>query len=116
MPGIGGMETLNRMKESNASAEVIVLTGHPDIDDAIQAMKLGAYDYLTKPARLAEVEEVLKRAAEKKRLQQENVALKRIVAQHEGSSRILGRSPAIGVSVSTVFDGPLVEKDDGPPA
>ncbi len=95
MPGIGGVETLKRMKEAGVSAEVIVLTGHPDIDDAIQAMKLGAYDYLTKPARLSEVEEVLKRAAEKKRLQKENVALKRIVAQKEGSSRILGRSPAI---------------------
>src|SRR3990172_91680 len=102
MPGIGGMETLNRMKESNASAEVIVLTGHPDIDDAIQAMKLGAYDYLTKPARLSEVEEVLKRAAEKKRLQRENLALKRIVAQKEGLSRILGRSQAIWGVLQTI--------------
>src|SRR3990167_9374007 len=58
MPGMGGMEALKRMKEAGLSAEVIVLTGHPDIDDAIQAMKLGAYDYLTKPARLSEVEEI----------------------------------------------------------
>ena len=59
------METLKRMREAGVAAEVIILTGHPDIDDAIHAMKLGAYDYLTKPARLAEVEELLKRAAEK---------------------------------------------------
>ncbi len=95
MPGIGGMETLKGMKDAGVSAEVIVLTGHPDIDDAIQAMKLGAYDYLTKPARLSEVEEVLKRAAEMGRLKKENVALKRIVAQKEGPTRILGQSPAI---------------------
>jgi len=95
MPGMGGMEALKRMKEAGLSAEVIVLTGHPDIDDAIQAMKLGAYDYLTKPARLSEVEEVLKRAAEKKRLQKENVALRRMVAQTEGPPLILGGSPAI---------------------
>src|SRR3990172_1113574 len=49
MPGIGGMEALRRIRDSGASAEVVVLTGHPDVDSAIQAMKLGAYDYLTKP-------------------------------------------------------------------
>ncbi|MFZ1058601.1 MAG: sigma-54 dependent transcriptional regulator, partial [Candidatus Rokuibacteriota bacterium] len=102
MPGLGGMETLKRMKEAGVSAEVIILTGHPDIDDAIEAMKLGAYDYLTKPARLSEVEEVLKRAAEKRRLQKENVALKRIVAQKEGPSLILGRSAAIYSVLQTI--------------
>src|SRR3990170_2282694 len=102
MPGMGGMETLKRMNEAGVSAEVVVLTGHPDIDDAIQAMKLGAYDYLTKPARLAEVEELLKRAAEKKELQRENVALKRMVAQKEGSALILGRSSAIRALLDTI--------------
>ena len=102
MPGLGGMETLKRMREAGVTAEVIILTGHPDIDDAIQAMKLGAYDYLTKPARLAEVEEVLKRAAEKKRLQRENVALKRMVAQKEGPPLILGRSSAIRALLDTI--------------
>ena len=102
MPGLGGMETLKRMKEAGVAAEVIILTGHPDIDDAIQAMKLGAYDYLTKPARLAEVEELLKRAAEKKELQRENVALKRMVAQKEGSALILGRSSAIRALLDTI--------------
>lgn len=102
MPGLGGMEILTRMKETGVSAEVIILTGHPDIDDAIQAMKLGAYDYLTKPARLAEVEEVLKRAAEKKRLQIENVALKWRVDQAEGPPLILGQSPLIHSLLQTI--------------
>jgi DNA-binding NtrC family response regulator len=102
MPGLGGMETLKRMKEAGVAAEVIILTGHPDIDDAIHAMKLGAYDYLTKPARLAEVEELLKRAAEKRQLQRENVALKRMVAQKEGSPLILGRSSAIRALLDTI--------------
>src|SRR3989337_3562532 len=92
MPGLRGMETLKRMKEAGVSAEVIILTGHPDIDDAIQAMKLGAYANLTTPARLAEVEELLKRAAETKEVQRENVALKRMVAPKQGSALILGRS------------------------
>jgi DNA-binding NtrC family response regulator len=102
MPGLGGMETLKRMKEAGVAAEVIILTGHPDIDDAIQAMKLGAYDYLTKPARLAEVEELLKRAAEKRQLRRENVALKRMVAQKEGPPLILGRSAAIRALLDTI--------------
>lgn len=102
MPGLGGMETLKRMREAGVAAEVIILTGHPDIDEAIHAMKLGAYDYLTKPARLAEVEELLKRAAEKKQLQRENVALKRMVAQKEGPPLILGRSAAIRALLDTI--------------
>lgn len=95
MPGMGGMEALKRMQQAGVAAQVVVLTGYPTIDDAIQAMKLGAYDYLTKPARIAEVEEVLKRAAEKRRLEKENLALKRMVAQKAPPPLILGRSPAI---------------------
>ncbi len=95
MPGMGGMEALKRMQQAGVAAQVVVLTGYPTIDDAIQAMKLGAYDYLTKPARIAEVEEVLKRAAEKQRLEKENLALKRMVAQKAPPPLILGRSPAI---------------------
>ena len=102
MPGMGGLETLKRMKEAGVSAEVVILTGYPDIDDAIKAMKLGAYDYLTKPARLSEVEEVLKRAAEKRRLERENVALKRMVAQKEPAPLILGRSPTIRTLLQTI--------------
>jgi len=95
MPGMGGMEALKRMQQAGVSAPVVVLTGYPTIDDAVQAMKLGAYDYLTKPARIAEVEEVLERAAEKRRLEKENLALKRMVAQKAPPPLILGRSPAI---------------------
>src|SRR5574341_1000389 len=81
MPGMGGMEVLRRIRESETSAEVVILTGHPDVSTAIEAMKLGAYDYLTKPFKLAEVEEVLRRAAERRRLRKENEALRRMVAQ-----------------------------------
>lgn len=95
MPGIGGMEALRRIRESGTSAEVVILTGHPDVDSAINAMKLGAYDYLTKPFKLSALEEVLRRAAERKRLRQENTALRRMVAQGEPAPIIVGQSPAI---------------------
>jgi len=92
MPGIGGMEALRRIRESGAEAEVVILTGHPDVDSAITAMKLGAYDYLTKPFKLAELEEVLRRASERKHLQLENAALRRMVDQREPPPVIVGQS------------------------
>lgn len=95
MPGLGGVETLRRIRASGVTAEVVVLTGHPDVDTAIEAMKLGAYDYLTKPFKLSEVEGVLKRAAEKRQLQRENIALRRIVDQGDTGHVILGESSAM---------------------
>jgi DNA-binding NtrC family response regulator len=102
MPGIGGLEALRRIRESGASAEVVVLTGHPDVTSAIEAMKLGAYDYLTKPFKLGEVELVLRRAAERRQLTQENAALRRMVAQRSPSPLLLGRSGAMAAVLATV--------------
>jgi len=102
MPGIGGLEALRRVRESGASAEVVVLTGHPDVTTAIEAMKLGAYDYLTKPFKLAEVEIVLRRAAERRRLTQENTALRRMVAQRGQPPLVLGQSGAMAAVLATV--------------
>ncbi len=95
MPGLGGMETLRRLRGSGVTAEVVVLTGHPEIESAIEAMKLGAFDYLTKPFKLSDVEAVLRRAAEKRQLQEENTALRRMVGQAEDASAILGEGPAM---------------------
>ncbi|MFQ5847395.1 MAG: sigma-54-dependent transcriptional regulator [Candidatus Methylomirabilales bacterium] len=92
MPGLGGMETLRRLRGTGVTAEVVVLTGHPEVESAIEAMKLGAYDYLTKPFKLSEVEAVLRRAAEKRQLQEENTALRRMVGQRGDDAVILGES------------------------
>jgi DNA-binding NtrC family response regulator len=102
MPGIGGLEALRRIRDSGASAEVVVLTGHPDVTSAIEAMKLGAYDYLTKPFKLAEVELVLRRAAERRQLAQENAALRQMVAQRGPSPLLLGGSEAMAAVLATV--------------
>ncbi len=102
MPGIGGLEALRRIRESGTSAEVVVLTGHPDVTTAIEAMKLGAFDYLSKPFKLAEVEIVLRRAAERRQLTQENTALRRMVAQGDRPPVVLGRSRAMADVLATV--------------
>ncbi|RPI09684.1 MAG: sigma-54-dependent Fis family transcriptional regulator [Zetaproteobacteria bacterium] len=101
MPGIGGLEALRRIRESGATAEVVVLTGHPDVTTAIEAMKLGAYDYLTKPFKLVEVELVLRRAAERRRLAHENAALRRMVTQGGLPPIVLGRSRAMAEVLAT---------------
>jgi DNA-binding NtrC family response regulator len=102
MPGMGGMEALRRIRDSGASAEVVVLTGHPDVNTAIEAMKLGAYDYLTKPFKLAEVEEVLRRAAERRRLRSENAALRRMVTQREPPPLLVGKAQTMLAVLETV--------------
>ncbi len=102
MPGMGGMEALRQVRASGTSAEVVILTGHPDVSTAIEAMKLGAYDYLTKPFKLAEVEVVLRRAAERNRLQRENLALRRMVAQRTPPVPMVGMSPAMRSVLETI--------------
>ena len=59
MPGMDGMATLKEMKKQNLEIQTLVLTGHGDIGTALEAMKLGAYDYLTKPCEIDELEEKL---------------------------------------------------------
>jgi DNA-binding NtrC family response regulator len=106
MPGMGGMEALRRIRAAGFGVEVVILTGHPDVATAIEAMKLGAYDYLTKPFKLAEVEVVLRRAAERKHLRRESGAsladAPRPAAEPAGPPIILGQSSAMAALLATV--------------
>ena len=76
LPDGSGLDVLRRVVEEDLPMESIVLTGYATVDTALQAMKLGAYDYLTKPARVDELEVLVQKAAEKARLRRENVALR----------------------------------------
>jgi len=76
LPDGSGLDVLRRIVEEALPTEVIVLTGYATVETALQAMKLGAYDYQTKPARIDELEVVVEKAAEKARLRQENAALR----------------------------------------
>ncbi|GIW72582.1 MAG: acetoacetate metabolism regulatory protein AtoC [Planctomycetota bacterium] len=67
MPGLHGMEVLREARRAGAGAEVIVLTGHGTIESVVEAMKLGAFDYLTKPCRLDELELLVRRAGARRR-------------------------------------------------
>ena len=92
MPGIGGLKTLKRAKKIDPEIEVIMLTGQATIDSAVESMKMGAYDYITKPCRLNELDILLKKAYEKKQLTKENVSLKRLATSKEQDKVMISQS------------------------
>lgn len=95
MPVMNGIETLKRVKETEATTEVIVLTGQGSIENAVQAIKSGAYDYLTKPCRLSELDALLQKALEKRQLNRENVHLRRLIERNRKIPVMIGNSTAM---------------------
>jgi Response regulator containing CheY-like receiver, AAA-type ATPase, and DNA-binding domains len=77
MPGIGGIETLRRIKEMDPAITILIVTGYPSIDSAVRAIKLGAYDYITKPFTPDVLRVAINRALERKSLLTENLQLRR---------------------------------------
>src|SRR5437773_1438211 len=94
MPGLGGLETLKRIREADSPCEVVVLTGQPDYDDCVTAMKSGAFHYLCKPTEPALIEDALQRAVDHLRLRRENAALLRMLGPASAAD-FVGESPAI---------------------
>ena len=76
MPEMDGLEVLRHVREESMPPEVIIITGNGTIETAISAIKLGAYDYLSKPYRMAEIDVLVRRAWEKRQLSKENVQLR----------------------------------------
>jgi two-component system response regulator AtoC len=93
LPDASGLEVLKWVKVADLDTEVIVLTGHAEVETAVEAMRLGAYDFVAKPWRNAELLEILAKAAEKKALRRENQALKEVMTRRDGLPRIVGDSP-----------------------
>jgi two-component system NtrC family response regulator len=95
MPGIDGIGVIAKCKETSPETEAVVLTGKSTLETAIAALRHGAFDYLTKPCRLIEIESLLNRVAEKKQLEQKNRALEHQVRRLEGSPRLIGATPGM---------------------
>jgi DNA-binding NtrC family response regulator len=93
LPGAGGIEALRRIKERRPEALVIVVTGYGTVQSAVQAMKIGAYDYVTKPFSLDELKLLLERVVNHLRLKSENRMLREKVKSKQGFGGIVGRSP-----------------------
>ena len=95
MPKIGGLEVLQRVKESHPDIDVIMITGLSEIETAVQAMKLGAFDYLPKPFDPDELKLVVQRALERRQLLRENLDLKHEVSAKYRLENIIGSSPGM---------------------
>src|SRR5882762_2513482 len=93
MPGLNGIDVIARAKELCPDAEAVVLTGKSSVESAIAALRHGAFDYLTKPCKLAELETLLERVLQKRELTNKYRALKRRLERVEGPTRLVGDSP-----------------------
>ena len=93
MPKIDGLEVLQRVKETHPDIDVIMVTGLSQIDTAVRAMKLGAFDYLPKPFDPDELKLVVHRALERRQLLQENINLKNEIGSRYRFENIIGSSP-----------------------
>ncbi|HJV66617.1 MAG TPA: sigma-54 dependent transcriptional regulator [Geomonas sp.] len=95
LPDMSGLDILSRIKENSPRTEVILVTGNASAETAVQAMKNGAFDYITKPLNLDQLRIVLEKALEKKRLLKENVYLRKQLREKYEFSNIIGNSQAM---------------------
>jgi DNA-binding NtrC family response regulator len=95
MPGLTGIEVLEQLKQVSPDTEVVIMTGHASVETAIDAVRLGAFDYITKPCKLAQIETILRKVVEKRELKHQNLALQTRVEAAEGPTDLVGHSPAM---------------------
>ena len=95
MPGGSGWDVIDYLRENSPETDYVISTGHGSMDDAIRAIRMGAYDFLPKPVTLFEISAVLQRIGEKKALENKNTALESRLQQVEGRSDLIGESAAM---------------------
>jgi DNA-binding NtrC family response regulator len=93
MPGMNGIQLLEKINAGNKDIVTILVTGYSSIESAVDAMRKGAYDYLTKPLDVNKLEVTLKNAIENKQLRSENTRLKKKIKETFDPSHLIGYSP-----------------------
>src|SRR5256885_15212513 len=95
MPGASGLDVLRETKQADATIPVLLLTAYGSVEEAVAAMKDGAFDFLQKPVDLDHLKLLVKRAAEQQELQRENLLLRAEYAVRYGFPRIVGEHASI---------------------
>jgi len=119
MSGMDGLGLLRELRRRDGQLQAIVLTGHGSIPTAIKAMKLGAYNYLTKPCKLAELDAVVEKACEQARLLREHALLKDALRYSHPDQGLLGESAQmkqVRQLIAKVADSPsnvLIQGESG---
>ena len=111
MPEMDGLEVLRHVREEPSPPEVIIITGNGTIETAITAIKLGAYDYLAKPYRMAEIDVLVRRAWEKRQLSKENALLQSRLSRVDAVPEVLTQYAPMQAVLSLVE---RVAKSDSP--
>ena len=93
LPDMNGLDILKNIKEKDPNALVLIITAYGTIKDAVEALKLGAFDYITKPFALEEFNLIIKRALEVKELRDENIRLKKNLSECYSFPNVIGDSP-----------------------
>jgi two-component system response regulator HydG len=99
---VSGLEALERIKEFNPAIPITIMTAYSSVETAVEALKKGAYDYLTKPLDFDKLRLTIERAMEHVRLKEENRILKENLGKHFDMQNIIGRSPAMLSLLETV--------------
>ena len=94
LPGIGGLEALKAIRDTSPATDVIMLTGHGSIDTAIESVRMGAFDYVSKPCPLEDLEVRIRRALERQSLRSRATLLERGLTPPDLRGEIVGRSAA----------------------
>jgi DNA-binding NtrC family response regulator len=102
LPDLGGIELLKRLRELRPELEVVMITGHGSVEKAVEAMRLGAYDFIEKPLDATALLKTVAKALEKQRLTSENLRLRRQLQQHRGVEALVGDCPAM-LAVKTLI-------------
>ncbi len=95
MPGMSGLTVLKKLMDRETPPKVIMLTGGGTIENAVESIKLGAYDFLTKPVKLDHLARLVQRACEAHELEKENQQLKEVIRRQAPSYEIVGQSAAV---------------------
>ena len=95
MPGLNGVQVIAKARELSSDTEAVVLTGKSSLETAVAALRHGAFDYLTKPCKLVEIEALLNRVIQKRELTHKFRALKRRLETVEGPTQLVGESQEI---------------------
>jgi DNA-binding NtrC family response regulator len=95
LPDLDGISLLKKARELVPEAEVVMITGHGSIENAVEAMRLGAYDFIQKPLDSAALLKTVAKALEKQRLASENRQLRRQLQQRCGADALIGDSPVM---------------------
>jgi two-component system response regulator HydG len=102
MPKVGGIEALKEIKELSPGIPIVIMTAYGSVDTAVEALKSGAYDYLTKPLDIEELKILVSKALRHRQLEQENVYLKERLSDRFDFTNIIGRSAKMGELFETV--------------